>query len=101
MFDTVQRTIQGYDAMYIFHTGQSEGNGKEHAVAQSRFLTSCPDWQHKEPLPRIASCSNAVLTLLQKQLHEHPLQTVHYRLWYCMYSCLSGTDLVPRPYWWA
>jgi hypothetical protein len=97
VFDTMQRTSQGYDAMYMFHKGQVEGTGKENAVAQSRLLTSCSGWQHEEPLSRLAS-SNAVCPTLHRQLHEHALQSVHYRPWCRMHSFPSGTDLVLMPY---
>jgi hypothetical protein len=66
VFNTVQRTIQGYDAIYMFHKGQVEGTGKENAVAQSLLLTSCSGWQHKEPLSRLALCSNSIFTTLQQ-----------------------------------
>jgi len=81
VFDTVQQTIQGYDAIYMFHKGQVEASGKENAAAQSLLLTSCLGWQHKEPLSRLALCSNSIFTTLHKQLHEYVFQSVHYRLW--------------------
>ena len=81
VFDTVQQPIQGYDAIYMFHKGQVEGTGKENAVAQSLLLTSCSGWQHKEPLSRLALCSNSVFITPHKQLHEYVFQNVHYRLW--------------------
>ena len=80
VFDTVQRTIQSYDAIYMFYKGQVEGTGKEKTVTQSRLLTSCSGWQRPESLSRLASGSNAVCTTLHKQPHVHALQRAHHRL---------------------
>jgi transposase-like protein len=37
-FSTVQRTIQGDEAMHMFRKGQLEGMAKKHVLAQNRVI---------------------------------------------------------------
>jgi transposase, IS6 family len=60
-FDTAQRTIQGYEAMYRLHKGQIEGLTKGDVLAQNRVINQLFGMAASKELSSFFSRSNQFL----------------------------------------